>query len=101
MEAVAGGLMAIFVIALFPYAAIGLILGLRRYARKHGVSCFDDNKKGVPSVLFWGALWPLVFFSESYRDPQLCTEPDHVFRRQEARRMAERYRGALQEEREL
>ena len=97
LEAVAAVLMAVFVVALIPYVIIGLVFGLRRYARKYRVSCFDNNE-GILSVLFWGMLWPMVFFSESYRNPPLCTELEHVFRRQEARREAERYHEALQEE---
>lgn len=100
MEVVAGLLAVMFWVIILAYVAIGLVSGLRRYARKHGVSCFDNDKEGVPSVLFWGALWPLIFFSESYRDPQLCTHPEHVFRRQEMRHESERYHEALRSERE-
>lgn len=96
---VLGAVVGLMIVLVFvAYVGIGLVFGLRRYARKHGISCFDNNNEGVPSVVFWGLLWPLAFFSESYSDPQLCTHPEHVFQRQENRRESERYREALREE---
>lgn len=84
--------------AFFTYLGMGLYWGVRHYHRRHGLSIFANPAQAFWPLVFWGALWPLAFISESYRNPRLCTDSDCVYRRQEVRRESERYKEALREE---
>lgn len=84
--------------AFFTYLGMGLYWGVRHYHRRHGLSIFQDFQSALMSIAFWGALWPLAFISEGYRNPELCRHPECLYKRQEARRESERYQEALREE---
>ena len=101
-EGLVGTLVGIGLFLFLVYFIVTLVFVHKYYARRHGIRLnrFRGNELSISLIfaVFIGIIWPIAIFVPSLRYPQLCTCPEHVFRRQEARREAERYHEALQEE---
>lgn len=101
-EGLVGTLAAIGIFLFLAYFIVSLVFVHKYYARRHGIRLnrFRDNELSISFIVavFIGVMWPVTIFVPSLRYPELCACPEHVFRRQQARREAERYHEALQEE---
>lgn len=95
---------AIFAFSFFALTVIYMI-GVWWYTqiyfiRRHGVG-FSKDDEGVIGAACVGLIWPIVvFFLPDTKYPDLCTCPNHVLSRQQARQKEAAYQEALRQERE-
>jgi hypothetical protein len=77
---------------------VGTIVNTRLYyGRRHGVK-ISPHARGSLTAAYTSMLWPVLLFSESYRNPQMCSHSQHVQLRGDVRR-SEAYSHLLREDR--
>lgn len=84
------------------YLLIGMMVGKWYWQRRHGV--YKKVINGGTDAVFSSMtpislVWPVLLLMPKFRDPELCSCPDHVMARAEVNSKADSYHQALREER--
>ena len=86
------------VFVIFVIWFIGAVASTRLYyRRRHGVLMTPQGRGGMSAMLISFA-WPIMWFVESYRNPQLCTHHEHLRKRAELQQMAAEHAQLLAQE---
>lgn len=75
-----------------------IICGRTYYRRRCGISA-APGRPGVFTAAIPSFIWPVMLFTEGYRNPPLCTHPEHVLGRQHAAEVAARVQVHIRQER--
>jgi hypothetical protein len=77
---------------------IGYGASARTYYRRRCGIIMRPRTGYHASAFILSLVWPVMWFVESYRSPQLCNHYSHVLQREKNRQMAQHYHELLQQE---
>jgi len=89
--------MAVFILLVIWFA--GYIISGRVYYRRRCGTSAAPGKPGLFTAMMPSLIWPVMLFTEGYRNPPLCTHREHVLGRQRAADVEARVQARIREER--
>ena len=89
--------MAAFI--LFAIWFVGYIISGRTYYRRRCGTSAAPGKPGLFTAVMPSLIWPVMLFTEGYRNPPLCRHREHVLGRQNAAGVEARVQARIREER--